>query len=528
MPNNLKYPIGVSSFETIRDRRMVYVDKTELIWHLVNNGTYVFLGRPRRFGKSLLVSTLETYFKGKSNYFKGLKIEKLEKDWKQYPVLHFDFTGSIYSSADDVINAIVSRVETMEKKFDIKPIGASVAERFGNLIQNISEKYKQQVVILTDEYDKPILDNIDDENLQEKIRKILKGFYGNLKSKNSFIRFALLTGVSRFSKVSIFSDLNNLDDISLLPEYNEICGITEKELYATFDEDIKSFAIKEETSVDNIKHELKRMYDGYHFSYTGNGLYNPFSLLATMQYKEWLTRWFESGTPTFLVKMLQKGNISLSELAKLQVGSSSLVSKDVISQSPIAIMYQSGYLTIKGYDKGYRMYTLGFPNQEVIEGFFKFLWPMYACVQADFDADFNIMKFQQELLAGDVEAFMQRLNCFFSTITYETIKLDYERHYQNVLFTIFTLLGVNPTEEFHTCNGRADCILQLSSKIYIFEFKLDNNGTAQGALKQIEEKRYASPFATSSKDIIGVGVVFNNTNHNISEWASKKIKLFQH
>lgn len=521
--SNLKYPLGISSFETIRNRGMVYIDKTELIWRLVNNSTYVFLGRPRRFGKSLLISTLDTYFKGEKDYFKGLKISEFEKKWTKYPVLHFDFTGSIYNSAEDVTNAILSRVESLEKLYGVEPHGASAAERFGALVQSVSEKNDQQSVVLIDEYDKPILDNIDDEKLQEEIRKILKGFYGNLKNKNKFIRFAMLTGVSRFSKVSVFSDLNNLDDISLLPEYNEICGITEDELYNTFEEDIEEFAKKENVSKDDIKTELKLMYDGYHFSYVGKGIYNPFSLIATMQYKEWLTRWFESGTPTFLVKMLQKGNFSLSELAKLQVGTSSLISNDIMSQSPIAVMYQSGYLTIKDYNKKYHIYTLGFPNKEVIEGFFKFLWPMYASVQADFDADFNLMKFQQELLAGDIDAFMQRLNSFFSTITYETVKLDYERHYQNVLFTIFTLLGTNPTEEFHTSSGRADCVLQLSDKVYIFEFKLNNNGTAEDALKQIEENGYAMPFASGKKEIIGVGVVFSKTKHNIKEWKSKKI-----
>lgn len=516
--SDLKYPLGISSFETIRNRGMVYIDKTELIWKLVNNSSYVFLGRPRRFGKSLLVSTLEAYFSGKKKLFEGLKIYNLENKWEKIPVLHFDFTGSIYNSSLDVTNAILSRVEALEKAYSIEPHGSSAAERFGSLIQGVSEKSKKQVVILVDEYDKPILDNIDNEQLQNEVRKILKGFYGNLKNKNRFIRFALLTGVSRFSKVSVFSDLNNLDDISLLPEYNEICGITEEELYKTFAEDIKEFADKEQTSIENIKAELRQMYDGYHFSYTGNGIYNPFSILATMQYKEWLTRWFESGTPTFLVKMLQKGNFCLPELAKLQVGSSSLISNDIMSKSPIAVMYQSGYLTIKDYNKKYRIYTLGFPNKEVIEGFFKFLWPMYANVQADFDADFNIMKFQQELLAGDVDAFMKRLNSFFSTITYETVKLDYERHYQNILFTIFTLLGTNPTEEFHTSRGRADCVLQLSDNIYIFEFKLENNGSAQDAVNQIKAKGYATPFAVSKKKIIAVGVVFSNNNHNIAEW----------
>lgn len=518
-----KYPLGISSFETIRDRGMVYIDKTEQIWRLVTNSTFVFLGRPRRFGKSLLVSTLEAYFRGEKDYFKGLKIYNLEKEWTAYPVLHFDFTGSVYDSLEDVNKAILSRIESKEKIIGIEAKGSSVAERLGNLIQTASEKAGRQVVVLVDEYDKPILDNIDDEKLQDQIRKVLKGFYGNLKNKNRYIRFALLTGASRFSKVSVFSDLKNLDDISLLPEYNDICGITEEELYNTFDSDIKAFAKKEDTTEKTIKDELRRMYDGYHFSYTGNGIYNPFSLLAVMQYKEWLTRWFESGTPTFLVKMLQKNDISLSELAKLQVGSSSLVSKDIMSQSPVAVMYQSGYLTIKGYNKQYRIYTLGFPNQEVIEGFFKFLWPMYANVSADFDADFNLMKFQQELLAGDIDAFMNRLNGFFSTITYETVKLDYERHYQNVLFTIFSLLGTNPTEEFHTSNGRADCVLQLKDKIYIFEFKLDNNGTAEDAIKQIEERGYALPFKLSKKEIIAVGVAFSNKTHNISEWKFYKL-----
>lgn len=519
-----KYPLGISSFETIRDREMVYIDKTEQLWRLVNNSTYVFLGRPRRFGKSLLVSTLEAYFRGEKKYFKGLKIFGLETEWKKYPVLHFDFTGSIYDSIKDVNEAILNRIEAQERVFGIESKGGSVADRFGNLIQEVSEREGKQVVLLVDEYDKPILDNIDDELLQDQIRKTLKGFYGNLKNKNKYIRFALLTGVSRFSKVSVFSDLNNLDDISLLPEYNEICGITEDELYKTFDRDISQFAIKEDTTVTNIKSELRRMYDGYHFSYTGKGIYNPFSLIAVMQYKEWLTRWFESGTPTFLVKMLQKGNFSLSELAKLQVGSSSLVSNDIMSKSPIAVMYQSGYLTIKAYNKKYRIYTLGFPNQEVTEGFLKFLWPMYANVQADFDADFNIMKFQQELLAGDIDAFMRRLNSFFSTITYETVKLDYERHYQNILFTIFTLLGTNPTEEFHTSSGRADCVLCISDKVYIFEFKMENNGTPQDAINQIIDKEYASPFTASHKNIIAVGVVFSNTAHNIKSWTSKELQ----
>lgn len=373
----MKYPIGIQNFEKIRREGYVYVDKTALIYDLAHNGSYYFLSRPRRFGKSLLLSTMAAYFSGRKDLFKGLAMEGLEKDWRVYPVLHLDLNTGKYDSEESlyhVLDDFLSKLETVYGSFHSE---ATLELRFKGLIERIAKKEGQRVVILVDEYDKPMLQAIDDDNLQEKFRDSLKAFYSVLKTQDEFIRFAFLTGVTKFGKVSVFSDLNNLVDISMDARYQTICGITSKELHQYFEEGIRHVVDTNGLSNEETCRELEKRYDGYRFRQNGTGVYNPFSLLNTFATGEFGSYWFETGTPTFLVRLMQRDNFYLPELTDQQVSGDFLNSIDSVDRSPIPVMYQSGYLTIKDYDSRFKFYTLGFPNEEVEKGFTEFLLPYY-------------------------------------------------------------------------------------------------------------------------------------------------------
>ena len=396
----MEYPIGIQDFEELRKNGCVYVDKTDLIYKLVEEGKYYFLSRPRRFGKSLLISTLEVYFRGRKEFFEGLRIMELETEWAEYPVLHLDLNTKKYENKSSLEAILNMHLEIWESKYGDEKKDRSSEERFMYVIRNAFEKTGKQVVILVDEYDKPLLQAIGNEALQDDYRNTLKAFYGALKSMDRYIKFALLTGVTKFGKVSVFSDLNNLRDISMLKAYESICGITEEELYSVFEEDIRALGKANNMTEEETKAELKEKYDGYHFNEECVDIYNPFSILNTFANRKFGNYWFETGTPTYLVKLLKKNKSSIEELDGIEIDGKMLESIDTTSHNPIPVIYQSGYLTIKGYDKVFETYILGYPNKEVEKGFINFILPFYATLKNK-NSGFEIKSFVKEIERGD-------------------------------------------------------------------------------------------------------------------------------
>ena len=509
-----KYPVGIQNFEKIRNGNFYYVDKTDLLYQLVQVEGYYFLSRPRRFGKSLLLSTIQAYFEGKKELFRGLAVEQLEQEWNTYPVLHLDLNAQKYDTPESLYSMLNDALCNWESQYETRPSETTHSLRFQGVIQRAAEKCGQKVVVLIDEYDKPMLQAIGNEPLQTEYRNTLKAFYGVLKSCDKYLRFAMLTGVTKFSKVSVFSDLNNLMDISLSSRFASICGITEQELHQYFKEDIRLLGESQGMSPEDAARELKQWYDGYHFSDKSEDIYNPFSLLNTFAQRQFGSYWFETGTPTFLVELLKHCRYDLNRLTQEMAMADSLNGMDSMEENPVPILYQSGYLTIKDFDREFRYYTLGFPNKEVEEGFTKFLLPHYAHLSSGNSA-FELSRFVQEVRGGQTDAFMKRLQSFFADCPYELAR-DLERHYQNVLFIVFKLLGFYTQAEYHTSEGRIDLVVQTTDYIYVMEFKLE--GTAEEALRQINEKHYALPFASDSRKLFKIGVNFSNAIRGIEKW----------
>ena len=509
-------PIGIQDFEKLRKENYLYVDKTALMHRLVSTGSYYFLSRPRRFGKSLLISTLKAYFLGKKDLFEGLAVEQLEQKWTVHPVLHLDLNTAKYKEPGKLNMVLNNALSQWEEIYGARPNEADFGMRFEGIIQRAYDKTGERVVILVDEYDKPLLETIGNETLQEDYRSTLKSFYGALKSKDGCIKFAMLTGVTKFGKVSVFSDLNNLEDISLDKDCYDICGITEEEL-RTLNPYVERFAKANGTSVEGVYAELKKLYDGYHFTVNSPGIYNPYSLFNAFKKKEFNSYWFETGTPSYLVELLKRHNFKLDELKGNKVTANVLSAIDASSSDPIPVIFQSGYLTISGYNERYKLYSLDFPNEEVREGFMLYLMPYYTSVSAN-KTGFQISCFVEEVKGGDISGFMTRLESFFANTPYDLIK-DTENHYQNVLFILCNLCGLYTKAEFHTSNGRVDMTIETPDYVYIFEFKY--NGTAEEAMSQIKEKNYAQPFLASGKKIALIGANFSGEKRNIDEYLSE-------
>lgn len=509
------YPIGIQSFEKIREQGYIYVDKTALIYQLVATGQYYFLSRPRRFGKSLLISTLEAYFSGKRELFAGLEMENLEKEWIKYPVLHLDLNTQKYDSIEKLEGILNDALCRWEDIYGNRESENSLSLRFQGVIRRAAEKSGHNTVILIDEYDKPMLQAIGNPELQTEYRNTLKAFYGALKSCDGYIQFAMLTGVTKFGKVSVFSDLNNLMDISMINRFSEICGITEEELHRYFDDDIHTLAEKLGTGYEETCARLKLNYDGYHFSFKSPGMYNPFSILNTFANMQIDNYWFATGTPTYLVELMKLHNYNVEEIEDIVTSGPVLDSIDAASTDPIPVIYQSGYLTIKDYNEEFENYTLGFPNREVEQGFFRFLLPNYASVSVT-KSPYEIQRFVTDVRKGNVDSFLSRLQTFFDDIPYELAPRDREVHYQNILYIVFKLMGFHAEVEYHTSRGRVDLVLKTSDYIYVMEFKLD--GTAEEAMAQIDEKGYASAFAADGRKVVKVGVNFSSETRTIDRW----------
>lgn len=480
----------------------------------MQEGNYYFLNRPRRFGKSLLISTLKAYFEGKRELFQGLAMERLEQKWRIHPVIHLDLNIEKYDSEASLDNILDCNLTQWEKLYGSEPSERSFSLRFAGVIGRAYEKTGERVVILVDEYDKPLLQTISNKLLQDKYRATLKSFYGVLKTMDECIRFALLTGVTKFGKVSVFSDLNNLNDISMDHRYTEICGISENELHQYFKEDIQRIADIEGITYAEISNRLRKNYDGYHFAPNTAGIYNPFSILNTLARLEFGSYWFETGTPSYLVELLRNNDYALEEIDKTVVGTESLIGIDATDTDPIPVIYQSGYLTISDYDKEFGLFTLGYPNEEVKQGFIKFLLPYYVYCKSS-EHKTIIRDFVLSLRSGNADRFMQQMQSLMAGIPYELVR-ELEVHYQNVIYIITKLLGIYVQAEYRTSNGRIDLLMATDKYIYILELK--HEGSAQEALEQINSKDYALPFCIDGRQVIKIGANVSKDTRNIDEW----------
>ncbi len=517
-----KLPIGIQGFEGLRNDGYLYVDKTEYIYRLVHEGKPYFLSRPRRFGKSLLLSTLKAYWEGKKELFAGLAIEKLEAGnpdaWKSYPVFCFDFNGVNYQQQGSLEEALNTHLKRWEESYALDGKQKPLSERFQNLLMTAREKTGLRSVILVDEYDKPLLDVIGNRELQQHHKEVFKGFFSSLKSFDEFIQFIFITGVSKFHKVSIFSDLNQLRDISMSEDYAGICGITEREISTYFAQETASIAKRREIPIEECREALRKQYDGYRFHPDADAIYNPYSLLGAFLDKDFGSYWFETGTPTFLVKKLREIQFDVRSFTDKTLFADEATLKDYTGDNldPIPLLYQTGYLTIIDYDSKRRRYTLGFPNEEVKYGFLQSMVPSYVPM-ATAGNKLDIFTLDEAIENGDLEKIRNVLTGLFANITY-TVKTDpFEHYFQAVIYLVFTLLGKFCQCEMHTYTGRIDCRVQTKDYIYLFEFKRDDR--AEAALAQIDSKDYALPFAVDTRKLYKIGVSFDSESRKLTDWA---------
>ncbi|MBR5950884.1 MAG: AAA family ATPase [Actinomycetaceae bacterium] len=513
MQQTIKYPIGLQDFRKIRDGSFIYVDKTALIKQLIDDGSYYFLSRPRRFGKSLLLSTIAAYFRGEQDLFKGLAITQHTAEWVKHPVLHLDLGGKQYQTPDDLKEHLHLRLQEWEQLYGANEAEKAVESRFRGIIQRACKRTGQQVVILVDEYDKPLLESAGNEALQEHYRATLRAFYFNLKSCDASIKFALLTGVTKFSKLSVFSDLNNLNDISMQREYGAICGITESELETYFAAGISKLAQRNGMSVDEARARLKRQYDGYLFEEDAEHVYNPFSLLNALNKSKLGDYWFTSGTPNFLAHMLRQHNFELEKLPDKSISADRLSALDTLSSNPLPILYQSGYLTLGGKDD-MGNYYLRFPNEEVERSFLQLLVPVYTAKDG-IDSDTLIIQIVRGLRAGKPNDVMCELQALLADIPYEQGKPP-EAYFRNLLFIIFRLVGFYCEVEHPMAGGRLDTIIKTDKYIYVMEYKVDE--TTKKAITQIEQKGYAAPYAADKRTLFKIGVNFSSKSKQIDDW----------
>ena len=520
MREQRKLPIGVQSFAKLRTGGFIYVDKTRYIYDLTRSSTQCFLSRPRRFGKSLFLSTLKAYWEGRKELFAGLEIEELEREneeaWQPYPVFYFDFNGQNYQVAtalEDVLDKMLCR---WEAEYGCAAQG-SLSDRFQTLLMEAKEKTGKGCVVLVDEYDKPLLEVLENDSLEEHNKAVFKGFFGTLKSYDEYLRFVFITGVTKFSRVSIFSDLNQLEDISLYERYSGICGMSAEEIRENFQPELKAMAEKQHISEADCLQEMARKYDGYHFFPDCPGIYNPFSVINALSKRTLSAFWFATGTPTFLVRRLKNMHFDVRQFAEHTIYADEVLLSDYRADNPdiVPLLYQTGYLTIVGAESEVGPYILDFPNEEVKLGFLKSLFPEYAPT-ATTGSGKDIFALRSRILEGDTEGLRDTLQALFASIPYTTDDAPFEHYFQTVLYLVFTLLGQYVHCEVHSSRGRADCILTTDKYVYIFEFKVDKS--AREALAQIEEKGYAEPFAADSRQLFKVGVSFDSEKRSLVDW----------
>ena len=527
----MKYPIGVQDFEGLIKDGYVYVDKTDLVYRLVNDGKIYFLSRPRRFGKSLLVSTLKHYFLGHRELFKGLAIDGLETEWNEYPVFHLSFGGVNFSNSSAIDESLSMFIENAEKEYGIEERFKDYGIRFAAVLKAAHEKTGRRCVVLIDEYDKPLLDVMDTElrvtdsdgnslRLEEYNRNVLKGFYSVFKDADPDLKFVLLTGVTKFSQVSVFSGFNQPKDISMDSRYEALCGITLEEMLSFFHEPITQLAKKYKTDYDGMVEMLKKRYDGYHFSSEMTGVFNPFSLLNCFDKLEMRNYWFATGTPTYLMRLLSHSDKNINELVGRYYEESQFIDYKADVERPLPMIYQSGYLTVKGYNERRRKYLLDFPNEEVRSGFVSLLASDY------FNSDKTPSSWIDDILDaledGDVEDFLRKMTSLLSSVTYRFQRkqdaFECERYFQYTFYLIMQMIGhYNTLVEKETSEGRIDCVVECPDYVYVMEFKMD--GSAQSALEQIRERGYTKPYLTDKRKVFSIGVNFSSEKGTIEEYV---------
>lgn len=511
------YPIGIQTFEEIINRDLFYADKTEYIYHMTHtNGKYFFLSRPRRFGKSVLVSTLKSYFEGRKDLFRGLAIEKLEQEWTDYPVLHFSMASGKHMEKEQLQQYLLFILEKNERAFGIDSDIKAPNLRFSNLIEFVHQKTGKQVVVLIDEYDAPLLDVAHKVDQQNELRNIMRNFYSPLKDSEPYLRFVFLTGITKFSQMSIFSELNNISNVSMLPQYAGICGITKEELTTQMDDDIEELGVKLGLTKEETVAALVENYDGYHFAAESPDIFNPDSLLNAMANGNLDYYWFASATPTYLINMMQKFNVAYSDFAQGMEADATDFDAPVETMSTLTpLLYQSGYITIKSYDKLYGSYTLGIPNKEVRIGLSKALIPYYISPNT-LVVNGTVRNMARALNGNDMNLALQHLQTLLGTMPYCS-NTDYEGHYQLMLYVIFTLLSAYMIDvEVHTPQGRVDLVMRTAASLFLIELKL--NKDADAAMRQIDLKQYHQRFALCNLPITKVGINFDSKTHNISDW----------
>lgn len=519
----MKYPIGIQTFEQIIEEGYVYVDKTDMVYNLANEGKVYFLSRPRRFGKSLLLSTLRAYFEGRKELFKGLKIEAMEKDWHQHPIFHLDFNGIDYTMP----NALRAKFEGYFAQWE-EAYGVTTgpdfnpASRFERIIQAAVQQSGQKVVVLVDEYDKPLLDVLEkDAELMEQNREILKAFYSVFKQADAYLRFVFLTGVTKFSQVSVFSGFNQPLDISMTDKYEALCGITEEELHTQFAESIHEMALAENCTDEEMKLLLKKHYDGYHFGYTMTDIYNPFSVLCAFYNRNIRDFWFATGTPTYLIRLMNHFHEGIDQLTGKYYSLDAFINYKADVEYPLPMIYQSGYLTIKSFEKDLGLFLLDFPNNEVKEGFLTMVTSNYLRCEPTLGSWVRQAVFA--LRKGELDTFRKQLTSFLASIPYSMRRKENqperERYFQYTFYLLLRLMSVYTVYvEKEQSEGRVDCIVETPNFVYIFEFKLD--GTAQKALQQIEDKGYARPYEADARTVYKIGANFSSETGTINDWVS--------
>lgn len=515
--SSVKYPIGIQNFRSLRDEGFVYVDKTALIYDLVNENKYIFLARPRRFGKSLLLSTIQAYFNGNEHLFKDLEIAKLEKNWISYPVFHLKL-ASVNPDSHDALKAVVdTQFSEWEKDLDIKNQNLDFASRFSTILKESFRSTGKQAVILVDEYDNPLINSLNDQTVHESNRNMLKSIYSNLKDQDEYIRFGMLTGVSRFSKMSVFSGINNLNDISFVDKYSSICGFTLNEIRGSFNEGVALLAHTLKISNEEALDTLKRHYDGYHFSINSEDIYNPFSLLKCLQQSKLGAYWLETATPSFIVEILKKSSLPFTRIFNSEAKETALTESDTSFSSPMALLYQTGYLTLKGYDHEKKRYMVGIPNEEVEAGLFPYL--LSGFTRSDLTLVDDVVNDLKLLITGgNPQKFLSLLQSFLADIpTFASEEKTSERYFEHTLYLIFRSMGLQVSSQKATSFSRSDLIISAPGFIYIFEIK--TQGTPEKALRQIEEKQYALPYLNLGKKIFKIGLIFSKKKRNISRWV---------
>ena len=520
-----RYPIGIQTFERIIKEGYIYVDKTDLVWKLAHTAPFVFLSRPRRFGKSLLTTTLDSYFQGRKDLFEGLKIIELEKEWEAYPVIHLDLSAAKRQpSADDLRRVLVLLLEPLAEKYGKKENEKSPGDVLRGLIHRAFEQTGKQVAVIIDEYDAPLLDRLHDSELLDQLRDVMQEFYVQLKANEAMIKFCFITGITKFSQLSIFSTINNLTNVSMSPEFATICGITDEELTTVLAEDIDRLAKEYGCSSEVMHEKLKLQYDGYHFSGNSKGVYNPFSLLKAFQQKELGNYWFESGTPTFLIRQMREFCTDITAMDDIEVPSMAFDRPTEAMTTALPLLYQSGYLTIKDYDRESMLYRLSIPNRDVRIGFTDGLLPTYIGLESsDVQIGFAL-KFWRALKQDDINLALKEMQAYLAGLPYiEGFKKkltevsNVEGFYEWTFYLVFSMLNVYVKTQVKCARGRIDMVVHMPDTIYVFELKVD--GSAQQALEQIDDKGYAIQYQTDGRKVVKAGVDFSSETKTIDNWV---------